>query len=101
MTNMKNTNLCYFLCGASLGLVVAVLWAPKSGGETREYLRSKADESTEYIKDRAVDLRNAASETIERGKETLRRNKENLGAAIDAGKEAYRESVATTPSNEV
>ena len=67
----------------------------KSGAETRDYLRSRAEDGTDYVKRRANDLRDTAAEAIDRSKETIRRQKENLSAAVDAGKQAYREAVKT------
>ena len=69
--------------------------APKSGAETRDFLRSKAEEGTDYVKRRAEDLRDTATDTIDRGKDQIRRHKDNLSAAVDAGKQAYREAVKT------
>ncbi len=93
---MEDDNkLSYFFLGLGLGVAVGVLFAPKSGAETREFLRSKADEGTDYVKRRAEDLRETASDALDRGKETVRRHKDNLAAAVDAGKQAYREAVKT------
>ena len=44
---------------------------------------------------RADDLRDTAVDAVDRGKDTIRRHKENLAAAVDAGKQAYREAVKT------
>ena len=91
---MEDDNkLSYFFLGLGLGVAVGVLFAPKSGEETRQFLRSKAEEGTDYVKRRAEDLRDTASEAIDRSKEGIRRHKENLSAAVDAGKQAYREAV--------
>jgi hypothetical protein len=38
-------------------------------------------------------LKDQAAETIERGKSTVQRQKESLSAAVDAGRQAYRETV--------
>jgi gas vesicle protein len=76
-------------------VAVGVLFAPKSGEETREFLRSKAEEGAEAAKRRAADLREAAAETLERGKSAVQRHKENLSAAVEAGKQAYREATNT------
>jgi len=93
---MEDDNkLSYFFLGLGLGVAVGVLFAPKSGEETREFLRSKAEEGTDYVKRRADDLRETASDAIDRSKEGIRRHKENLSAAVDAGKQAYREAVKT------
>jgi gas vesicle protein len=98
----------YFFLGLGLGVAVGVLFAPKSGAETRDFIRSKAgegvdfvksktDEGLEFVKQRGEDLRETATETIDRSKEALRRQKESLAAAVDAGKQAYREA-ANNPS---
>jgi gas vesicle protein len=90
-----DNKLSYFFLGLGLGVAAGVLFAPKSGEETREFLRSKADESTDYVKRRAEDLRDTATDAIDRSKDQIRRHKENLSAAVDAGKQAYREAVKT------
>jgi len=93
---MEDDNkLSYFFLGLGLGVAVGVLFAPKSGAETRDFLRSKADEGTDFVKRSAEDLRDTAADTIDRGKDTIRRHKDNLSAAVDAGKQAYREAVKT------
>jgi gas vesicle protein len=93
---MEDDNkLSYFFLGLGLGVAAGVLFAPKSGAETRDYLRSKADEGTDYVKRRAEDLRDTATDAIDRSKDQIRRHKENLSAAVDAGKQAYREALKT------
>ena len=39
-----DSKLSYFFLGLGLGVAAGVLFAPKSGAETREFLRSKAEE---------------------------------------------------------
>ena len=68
---MEDDNkLSYFFLGLGLGVAVGVLFAPKSGAETRDFLRSKADEGTDFVKRRAEDLRDTAADTIDRSKDT-------------------------------
>jgi gas vesicle protein len=88
-----DSKLSFFFLGLGLGVAVGVLFAPKSGTETRECIRDKAGEGVDYVKRRGEELRDTAAETIDRSKETLRRHKENLAAAVDAGKAAYRDAV--------
>jgi gas vesicle protein len=96
---MEDDNkLSYFFLGLGLGVAAGVLFAPKSGAETRDFLRSKADESTDFVKRRAEDLRDGATDAIDRSKDSVRRHKENLSAAVDAGRQAYREAVKTPQS---
>src|SRR5580700_9139662 len=97
-TKHMNTNdLTYFGLGAAVGVAAAVLFAPKSGPQTREYLRSKAEDGTDYVTARASDVRDAASQVIERGKKAVRHQGENITAAVDAGVRSYRDAVETTP----
>ena len=96
---MEDDNrISYFFLGLGLGVAVGVLFAPKSGQETREMLRNKANEGADYVKRRGAELREQAAEAIERGKQTIQRHKDNLSAAVDAGRQAYREAV-NTPVN--
>src|SRR5262245_37093954 len=91
---MEDDNrLSYFFLGLGVGVAVGVLFAPKSGAETRDLIKSKANEGADYVKRRGNELRDQASEAIDRGKETVRRHKDNLSAAVDAGRQAYRESL--------
>jgi gas vesicle protein len=88
-----DSKLSYFFLGLGLGVAAGVLFAPKSGNETREFLLSKANESADLAKRRAEEARDAASDAINRGKSTVQRHKDNLAAAVEAGKQAYRDSV--------
>lgn len=103
----QNSGISYFIVGVGVGVALGMLFAPRSGEETRQILREKADEGKDYIKTRAdegrdyvrrrgADLRDSASEFIDRSKETLARQKEQLAMAVEAGKQAYRESVSDT-----
>ena len=89
----EDNRLSFFFLGLGLGVAVGVLFVPKSGAETRDYIRSKANEGVDYVKQRGEELRQTASETIDQGKETLRRQKESLSAAMEAGRQAYRDTV--------
>jgi gas vesicle protein len=88
-----NNKLGYFFLGLGLGVAAGILFAPKSGEETRGYIRSKAEEGSDYVKRRGNELRDAATGAIDRGRDNMRRQRENLTAAVEAGKQAYREAV--------
>lgn len=90
----EGSKLSYFAFGLGLGLAVGVLFAPKSGEETREFIRAKADEGREYLRQRGDDLRDKAEDAIDRGRTVVNRQRENLSAAVEAGKQAYRESAS-------
>lgn len=90
----EDNKLSYFFLGLGLGVAVGVLFAPKSGSETRELLRSRANEGADFVKRRGTELRDQAAEAVDRSKENLRRQKDNLSAAVEAGKQAYREATS-------
>jgi gas vesicle protein len=85
----------YFFLGLGLGVAVGLLFAPSSGAETRDLIRSKADESKDYPRRRGTELRDSANDAIERGKTVVSRQRDHLAAAVDAGKQAYREAVTS------
>lgn len=97
---MEDDNKVFcFALGLGLGVAVGVLFAPKSGAETRDLLRSKAEEGADYVKRRSEDLRDTATDALDKGKQTIQRHKDNLSAAVEAGKQAYREAVNTAPAD--
>lgn len=93
MSDNAGSKISYFLVGLGVGALVGVLFAPKSGEETRELLSQKADEGRDYAQRKARELRERADELIERGKDVASRKRDSLSAAVEAGREAYlRES---------
>jgi gas vesicle protein len=97
---MEDDNkLSFFFLGLGLGVAVGVLFAPKSGTETRDLLRSKAEEGADYVKRRGEELVDTAADAVDKGKQTIQRHKENLTAAVEAGRQAYRESIKTAPTD--
>jgi gas vesicle protein len=94
----SNNNLIWFLAGLGFGALVGVLYAPRSGRETREAIRSTALEGRDYIKNRGREAKDTVSEWVERGKDVINRQKEHFSSAIDATRQAYREAAADGPS---
>lgn len=94
MSDNVGSRVSFFLVGLGIGALVGILFAPKSGEETREYLSSKADEGRDYAQKKAQELRERAEDLIERSKEIMARKKDGLTAAVDAGKEAYKREAA-------
>ena len=113
----------WFLAGLGLGALVGILYAPKSGRETREDLVASAKDGTEYVRVRAREAvdqagvlvergKGQATEYVQRGKEVVERGRAQwedfvdrgkgfvndqtvkVSAAVDAGKNAYQEASA-------
>ena len=125
----KSYGLAWFLAGLGVGALVGVLYAPKSGRETREDLISSAKDSTELLRAKtrqaadevsalvdkskeqmneyvergreAVDRGRAQwEEFVERGKNFVADQSSRVTAAVDAGRQAYRSTTGTGESRE-
>jgi gas vesicle protein len=73
--------LLSFLLGAVAGAAVALLYAPASGRETREYLGERAREG-----------RDRAAEAAARGREMINQGRDTIATAIERGREAYQQA---------
>lgn len=88
--NSAASKVSYFLVGLGIGALVGVLFAPKSGEETREFLTQRAEEGKLYAQRKARELRDRADDLVERGKQVAAKQKDSIAAAVDAGRDAYQ-----------
>ena len=89
-----SNSFLWFLAGLGVGAAVGVLYAPRSGSETRETLRAKADEGREFVSQRARKAREQASDLVDKGREVAKQQKEQFKSAYEAGRQAYHEATA-------
>jgi gas vesicle protein len=94
---MDRDDLANFLVGIGVGTVVGMLFAPYAGAETRGRIVDGAGQGREYLRDRSTTVRDSASELIQRGREMMERQRDHLREAIDAGKQAYQDTVNQPP----
>ena len=73
--------LLAFMLGAVSGAAFALLYAPASGRETREYLG-----------DRAAGARARAAEGAAKGRDVISQGRETITTAIERGREAYQQA---------
>jgi len=93
---MEDDNkLSFFFLGLGLGVAAGILFAPKAGSETREMIKSKTNESADYLRRQSGQIRDAAGDLVDRGRTVLNRQKDTLNDAMEAGKQAYRETVGS------
>ena len=114
----KVQGVAWFLAGLGVGALIGVLYAPKSGRETRDDIAQGAREGSEYLRARGrqaaeqmgqvydrskeqvnqyvgrgremVDRGRAQWEDfVERGKNMVSDQTGRVGAAVEAGREAY------------
>jgi len=76
----SGTVMVAFMIGALTGAAVALLFAPASGEETREYLGQKAREG-----------KAKAREAMEQGREYYPTHRENLVTALERGRYALQQ----------
>ena len=90
MEDNDGAKFVYFLMGLGIGALVGILFAPQAGEQTRELIAGKADEGRDYLLRKGREVRDQTSSFVDRGKEVLGQQREQLAAAIEAGKQAYR-----------
>jgi gas vesicle protein len=122
--NNRINGLAWFVAGLGVGALVGILYAPKSGRETRDdiaqgardgadYVRTKSrqvgdyagdlyDKGKQYASDYADRGRQQWGDFVERGKSLVNEHSSRVAAAVQAGREAYRSgsSVETAPPSE-
>ena len=98
MAENDGTGILWFLAGLGIGAAVGILYAPKSGEETRQQLRGAAEHGRDAVKERAQQARDQAGTWADKGRDYLNSQKEQIRSAYEAGRQAYRE--ATTEEGE-
>ena len=87
----------WFVAGLGLGALLGVLYAPKSGRETREELAANAREGGEYLRRRGSEMRDQAGHLVDQGREQFdeyyRKGREQFDEYVQAGKEYYSKGV--------
>ena len=100
--NGAGDKFLFFMAGAGIGAVLALLLAPKSGRETRELIARTATDSRDFVTTKVNEGRQMMEERgrkmgddfnsfLDKSKEAVQRQKEQLTAAFEAGKAAYRD----------
>ena len=96
MSDNSGSSFGWFLAGVGLGALVGVLYAPRSGSETRDQIRARAEEGRDYVRTRAREARGQASEWVDRGRDVVNQQKDQFRAAYEAGRQAYQEATTET-----
>jgi len=89
--NNGGSKAAFFLAGAGIGAILALLFAPKSGQETRDYITQRAGEGRDMVAEKSKEYRQRAEGYVDKARGSVAKQKEQLSAALEAGKQAYRE----------
>lgn len=107
----QSSGFSWFVAGLGIGALLGVLFAPKSGRETREDILSSARDGSEYLRSRGRDAAtqmNAYAERgrarvndyvdrgrtqwddfVKQGRDYVQDKSSKVSAAVQAGKDAY------------
>ena len=84
--------LLAFILGAVSGAALALLYAPASGRETRDYLGERAAEARAKAAEAAAKGRDALNDAATKGRDAVNQGRETLTTAIERGREAYQQA---------
>jgi gas vesicle protein len=87
--------------GLAAGCLMGLLYAPQAGRKTRrhivtaledsaDYMKSKVEDTSDYINKQTTHLRNEAGELLERGRTAIEGGIAGIESAVEAGGELYR-----------
>ncbi len=79
-----------FLVGFGAGAVLGLMFAPKSGGVTREYIGSMATGGVDFVKRQSDEVKESALDMVDRGRDVLHRQVEKLATSQNSDVEVYQ-----------
>lgn len=62
------SHFLYFVGGIGIGAIIALLWAPQSGEETRDMISRKTEEGRDYVTARGLEVRRRAEDIATEGR---------------------------------
>ena len=91
MEQDNGSRFIWFVAGAAIGAAVALLYAPKTGTETRRLIKEKSKEGADAVAETSRDM-------YERGRELYEKGRHLADEAIDLlerGKEIVEKATST------
>ena len=83
----KSANaLAWFMTGALIGVTVAILYAPKSGKQTRRYISDKTQQGKGAVTGASQDIADSSRDLFERGRKLV----EDAADLFDRGRKLVK-----------
>ena len=89
--------LGWFLLGATLGGLTALLLTPRTGEENRDYFSERSSDLARRAQALAQDAQGRAAEWVDKSRELFEEQTQRLMGACEAGREAMREEMGKMP----
>ena len=90
-------HLGWFLLGATLGGLAALLLTPRTGEESRGYLGDRSNELARRAQELATEAQGRAGEWLDKSRELFEEQTQRLMGAFEAGREAMRDEMRKNP----
>jgi gas vesicle protein len=81
-----SSRIAWFLTGAVIGATVAILYAPKTGKDTRRYITDKTTQGCDAVVETSKDVAEASKEMFERGRKLV----EDAAELFERGRKLVR-----------
>lgn len=98
MNAYKGDFLKGLIVGGLVGIISGILFAPKSGKETRQDIVKASDSARRRLKEMEAEAEKKIEEAgkkvgglVQQGKEAFQDQKDRVKKAVDAGLEAFKE----------
>lgn len=82
MSDESNSKIVWFIAGLGLGTVAALLYAPKSGRETRQSIADSVDDGREYLTGLGRNARDQVTGWVDNGKRAVAARKDQVTGTI-------------------
>jgi len=90
MSNNRGSFLAFIL-GGLLGTVLGVLYAPRSGKETRNSIKKLGEEIADKVNDLGEDFKEASKKFYEESRSKIYSGKDKISEALKTGKKVFEE----------
>ena len=100
MAEKTNSKLTYFLIGGGIGAILALIFAPRTGQETRKIISEKTSDSREKLSSATLTASSKVLDYIDKSKELIDNQKSQISSAVDANKEVSLGKIKPEPESE-